>query len=843
MNNIKLYNVSPRMPRELKFLERLSYNMWWCWHPAAIELFVRINPSLWRELEGNCRKFLGMIPQSRLEALAHDSDFLRMMHVVEAEFSRQIPPEEQPEKAKIGYFSMEYGIHESVRLYSGGLGVLSGDHLKAASDLRLPLVAVGLLYRQGYFRQLLDRNGWQLERYPENEIHNMPVTRVTTPDGSEVTISIPILDRQLYATVWRLRCGSVDLMLLDTEIPENPPEFREITWRLYGGDKRMRLMQELLLGIGGFKALIASGYDPEICHMNEGHAAFLSLARLEHLTKDHHYDVETALEMVWRSNVFTTHTPVPAGNEVFEIGMVRPYLEPFCRQAGVDVDRIINWGVPIADRNRSGEMSMTVLGLRLANYSNAVSKLHGEVARNMWRHLWPGRAIDEIPIRHITNGVHIHSWVSSRKRVLLDRYIPADWTKLSEEALGEAVEQIPDDEFWAVHELCRHSLVRRVRRMQQSSLTGMPVSKVQTAGHSVLDPNILTFGFARRFATYKRGTLLLRNPERLLALLRNEQHPVQFIFAGKAHPADEGGKRLIQQLVQFAETNHVSDRLVFLEDYDIGLARFLVQGVDVWLNTPKRPQEASGTSGMKAAANGVLNCSILDGWWAEAYHPDCGWAIPSNDNYEDPEDADNLESQELFNIIESEIIPCFYERSNEIPVRWIEMMKRSLTMAFHCFSSNRMVAQYNDMFYKVACETYEKLTAADSNAAQLLVEQKKRMVDHFGGIEVENPTVDRDLNTVHVGDSFRVSTNVFLNGMTPQEVAVEVYYGQVNVHNEIVSSDSQAMTMAEDLGNHHYRYETVLACTHPGRFGLTARVTPVGSEWDNSIPGFMSWPK
>lgn len=845
MSNIKLFNVAPSVPDELRFLEEISFNMWWSWHPAAIELFERIDPALWREVEGNTRMFLNCLPQGKLEELARDSFYLRSLKAVEAEFRRDVQIHDEVKKRKIAYFSMEFGIHESLRIFSGGLGVLAGDHLKAASDLHLPLVGVGLLYRQGYFRQVLDRNGWQQERYPENEIHNMPITRACDPHGKEVTISFPLIDRVVSAAVWVLKVGNVPLILLDTEIPQNPPELRILTWRLYGGDVRNRIHQELLLGVGGYKALVAMGYEPEVCHMNEGHAAFLSLARIAHLVQAYGYDMDTALEIVWRSNVFTTHTPVPAGNEIFDLDLIRPYLAPLCGEAGVDVDRMLKWGIPINERNTSKRMSMTVLGLRLANFSNAVSRLHGDVARSMWKDLWPGRALDEIPIGHITNGVHPASWIATRKRVIFDHYLSADWLmRPNRERLAERLEQVPDYELWSAHELCRQSLVRYVRLHQQHSLKCV-VTDPGECGKAVLDPNILTVGFARRFATYKRGTLLLRYPDRLLKLLRNPTMPVQFIFAGKAHPADDSGKSLIQQLVQFARQNGVSDRLIFLEDYDIGMARKLVQGVDVWLNNPRRPQEASGTSGMKAAINGVLNLSILDGWWDEAYEPGNGWAIRSNENYQDPEDCDNFEAQELFNLLENEVVPLFYDRTNnDLPSRWIKMMKNAIAMGLGSFSSLRMVEEYRDLFYNSAMRDFEQLVADNAAKAKALVAQKHRFQENFPNMIVEDPVVEGDLRgEIHVGDSFRVRVKVFLNQLKPEEVEVQIYAGKVNVHNVIISSQSQNMHMAEDLGDGNYMYEHRVVCKNSGRFGLTARITPVGNEWTNSVPGFICWPR
>ena len=847
--DVQLYNVGPRIPEELKFLETLSNNIRWCWHPLAIELFVRINPNLWRELSGNAKEFLRTVPQSRLEELAHDPTYRRHLRTVQAEFERVSPKSENEKDRSIAYFSLEFGIHESIRIFSGGLGVLAGDHLKAASDLSLPLVAVGLLYRQGYFTQVLDRNGWQIEHYPVSEIHNLPLERGLDKNGKEVTISIRLIDRELFAAVWVLWVGNVPLLLLDTEIPENPPDLREVSWRLYGGDKRMRLHQELLLGIGGFKALIAMGYDPSVCHMNEGHAGFLSLARIAHLVNDLGYDPNVALEAVWRSNVFTTHTPVPAGNEVFDIGMLRPYLNVFAAEAHLDVNRVIRWGIPINDRNHASEMSMTVFGLRLADYSNGVSKLHGEVARDMWKNLWPQRSVSEIPIKHITNGVHIASWVSNRLWGLYERYLTPKWAHNPPvDQLIEGINTLPDEELWMAHELCRQSLVRRARRLLQSNVRYLSDrSKVKVdKTKNTLSPDILTIGFARRFATYKRGTLLLRNPDRLIALLKDKTRPIQFIFAGKAHPADDEGKKLIQELVQFAENHGVQDRLVFLENYDIGMARSLTQGVDVWLNTPRRPQEASGTSGMKAAINGVINCSILDGWWAEGYNGENGWAIEGNDYYTEDEDRDNYESQQLFNLLENDIIPCFYERSGgDLPQRWIKRMKASIVTGLGEFSSERMVEEYNRFFYEPAAASYRKLTADDAAFAKELVAEKERLVENFDGgkLYIERPAVEGDLADLHVGDKFKVSTRVYLAGLKPEEVEVEAYFGTVNAHNEIITSGAEKMELAETLDDNNYRYSCELTCRVSGRFGLTARIKAAGHEWDNSVPGFMCWPR
>lgn len=852
MNNIQLFNIAPRIPVELEFLERLSYNMWWCWHFDAIDLFRRINPVLWRKVCGNTRAFLSMIPQQQLEELANDSGFIRHLKRVQYSFERDVSKviekhgDYRVEGREIAYFSLEYGIHESVRLFSGGLGVLSGDHLKAASDLKVPMVAVGLLYRQGYFRQFLDHSGWQNERYPENEIHMMPLSRVREKDGSDMLVSFQLLDKTLYAAVWMLEVGNVPLILLDTEIPENPREFQEITWRLYGGDRRMRLHQELLLGIGGFKALIKMGMEPSVCHMNEGHAAFLSVARIAHLVHDKGLDPDTAIEVVWRSNIFTTHTPVPAGNEVFEISLVRPYLEALKSELCIDVERFINWGVPISMRNKSNELSMTILGLRMSNHSNGVSKLHGQVAREMWQHLWPGKTLGEIPITHITNGVHLASWIAERNKIIFDHYLNPDWIDAPEDArVVSSVDNIPDEELWYSHEMCRQALIRHARSVFKRQLkfrTTSSNSSFQTK--NILSEDVLTIGFARRFATYKRATLLLRDRPRLKALLTDPKRPIQIVFAGKAHPADDAGKSFIQQIVQFAESENLNNHFVFLEDYDIGLARYMVQGVDVWLNTPERPQEASGTSGMKAAINGVLNCSILDGWWDEAYaeFKHAGWEISSGEDFDNREDRDNVEAQVLFNLLESEIIPCFYDRSEgDIPVRWIKMMKESIKMGISRFSSRRMVDEYNQRFYVPALKYCHELVKDNAALAKAVVKEKHRYIDHLGAVVVEQPLIEREMADVHVGDSFKVSTKVFLGELKPDEVDVEIYYGPVDVQNTITLGNIHVMKMAKSLGGGHYRYESNVACDMSGRYGLTARVTPRGNSWDNSVPGFVRW--
>ncbi|MBT3377601.1 MAG: alpha-glucan family phosphorylase [Lentisphaerae bacterium] len=848
MNRIELFSVAPHVPERLHFLETLSRNLWWCWHSPAIELFRRISPRLWKEAQFNPIRFLNLIPQDRLEELLEDAGFLQQFEQVEASFNAEIGSDVQDRHTpapthSVAYFSLEYGFHESVRLYSGGLGVLAGDHLKAASDIGLPLVAVGLLYRQGYFQQYLSPEGWQQEHYPENPVQDLPIKKAHDRDGQDIVVHVPLADGELKAVVWRLDVGRVPVYLLDTNLPENAPEFRAVTAQLYGGNRETRLRQELLLGVGGYRALVALGYHPHVCHINEGHAAFLNIARLGHLVKTKGCDLDGALEIVSRTNVFTTHTPVPAGNETFEPELLRPHLDALSREVAIPTDLMLSWGQPPAG-HKTRELSMTVFGLRMARNSNGVSELHGHVARKMWQHLWPDTPQDEIPIRHITNGIHAPSWLSPELDGLLEHYIGPEWSlDPADPKVLRRVDQIPDEELWRAHESSRSRLVRTARELSEEQYGQRNASRAEIArAKSVLDHDALTVGFARRFATYKRSALLLRDPERFEALLKNDDRPVQFIFAGKAHPADDAGKDLIRQLVQFAVSRNLRHRFVFLEDYDIAIARSMVQGVDVWLNTPRRPQEASGTSGMKAAVNGGLNVSVLDGWWCEGYRPENGWAIGRGEEYDSTEYQDTVESKALFNVLENEVIPCYYDRPfGDLPNLWIKMMKASIRMVLEQFTSHRMVCDYRETFYERAFAAYESLTADNANRARGLVRQSKRLRAQWRHVRAGFPTTDRNVAMVRVGDTFTVESEVHLGELRPEEVDVQVYYGPVDPQNEILESHVADMEIVEDRGSGVYLYRQTITCTTTGRFGFTARVIADGEDWSGVMPGFITW--
>ena len=845
MHKIHLFNVAPAIPEKISFLETLANNMWWCWNLDALELFRRINPQLIRQSGYNPLKFLNLIPQERLESLAEDDGFLRQMETVKARF------EEETKGGVIGgecstagdctaYFSLEYGIHESVKIYSGGLGILAGDHLKTASCMNIPLVGVGLLYRLGYFQQYLNETGWQQEHYPENELNLMPLTQVCDDHGKPLLITLPLPEGPLKIAIWKLPVGRVPLFLLDANIVENNHHFRELTAQLYGGDRQMRLRQELILGIGGFRALLAMGYHPAVCHMNEGHAAFLSLARLNYLTREKGLDFAAAYEVVSRTNVFTTHTPLPAGNEVFEVDLLRPHLRALAEDLGIAPDKVIEWGLPPGGEKH--EMSMTVFGLRMAQQANGVSRLHGQVARNMWADLWPGHSRDEVPIDSITNGVHVPSWLCQEMATLFDRFLGPDWRHRPNE-VAERIDEVPDEELWRARETVRGRLIRSARELLERQLSNRnaPLSEVSQA-KNVLDHDALTIGFARRFATYKRATLLLRDPDRLIALLKNDHRPVQLIFSGKAHPHDDEGKEFIRQIVEFARSAEVHRHIVFLENYDMNIGRRMVQGADVWLNMPRRPQEASGTSGMKAALNGGLHLSVLDGWWAEGYTRERGWAIGDGVIDEDPEFQDMVESQALYNLLENEVVPCFYERQSDyLPSRWTAMMKASIKMGLLDFTSHRMLEEYNQKFYSPARQEYEKLLADNGKRAKELIKQRQRLEKLWKSVRVAMPSSDHESANFYVGDSFKVTTQVHLGELKPEEVDVELYYGPVGSSNKILTSHVKIMEMQKEQGEGNYEYVYELTCETTGRYGFTARVTPRGHDWKKVTPGFIVW--
>jgi starch phosphorylase len=848
MKNFQTYQVHPNIPQNLDFLEILSRNMWWCWKKDAVELFRRIDPPRWVESGRNPIAFLAKIPQERFEQLAQDDGYLAHLDRVKEAYQSQVlePVNDnmlpfQPGET-IAYFSMEFGLHESLPLFAGGLGILAGDHLKAASNLALPLIGIGLMYHEGYFRQYLNQEGWQQEEYPKTDIYNLPVERMQDPAGNDLTITIQGPDGPIHAIIWKITVGRIPLYLLDTNIAENTPASREITSRLYAGEDKVRLAQEMLLGIGGMQALAAMEIKAKVLHMNEGHSAFASLQRLAQIMAAYDVDLKTALEIIPRTTVFTTHTPVAAGHDEFAVDLVKPYLKPLEEKLHVSVDEILSWGQPVGS-NADAPLSMFILALHMSAYCNGVSKLHGAVARRMWSHVWPHRPEEEVPISYVTNGIHVPTFISQEFAYLFDRYLGPEWYLSSRKSENiDRINEIYDEELWRGHGMNRSRLVRTCREqlVKQYERRNAP-RNVLEAVETALDQDTLTIAFARRFATYKRATLLLQDEERLESIINNKKYPVQFIFAGKAHPKDNEGKELIKRLFHFASKPQVRDKIIFLEDYDMHLARHLLQGADVWLNTPRRPFEACGTSGMKAAMNGVLNVSILDGWWCEGYSEERGWLIGKGEEYQDHSYQDAVESQALYNVLENEVIPCFYDRKNgDLPACWLKKMKNSMKMAMESFCSLRMVSDYEKRYYNPAAQRWDLLLANSADEARKLTAQLKRLRTHWEQIQI-NPPVRQTQEPYRVGDSFQVTAEVNLAELTPDEVDVELYYGNLKSLDELSASHVEPMAVQQDSGNGNYLYGCTLRCDGSGRFGFTVRVSPRGDKRIKSTPRLLTW--
>ncbi|MFM7148786.1 MAG: alpha-glucan family phosphorylase, partial [Gemmataceae bacterium] len=745
----------------------------------------------------------------------------------------------------IAYFSMEFGIHESVPVYSGGLGILSGDHLKSASDLGLPLVGVGLMYREGYFRQYLSADGWQQERYPENDFFNLPLHPELAADGSPLTISVPFPGHEVHARVWRLQVGRIPLYLLDTNIPQNhQAEDRAITSRLYGGDHDMRICQEMILGIGGICALNAMGKAPTVCHMNEGHSAFSGLERIRELMARTRCDFAAAREAIAAGTCFTTHTPVPAGNDVFDAHKIDSYFSWIIPQLGIDRNAFLGLGRQNpSDHNEP--FGMTVLALRLSNVSNGVSRLHGEVSRKMWKTIWHDLPDHEIPITSITNGIHTRTWVSADLSQLYDRYLGGGWHGTPDDAaVWKRTDSIPDAELWRTHERRRERLVAFARHRLKKQLTFRNALPTEIArAEEVLDPEALTIGFARRFATYKRGTLLFRNLERLTALINNKERPIQFIFSGKAHPRDHGGKELIAEILQFARRTEFRRRLVFLEDYDMNVARHLLQGVDVWLNNPRRPLEASGTSGMKAAVNGGLNVSVLDGWWCEGYSGDNGWSIGAGEEYTDLNYQDDVESRAFYDLLEQEIVPLFYNRGSDgLPRGWIKRMKRCIATLSPVFSTGRMVAEYTNIGYMPSGQRYEKLASDHLREAGNLAKWRREISQSWKNIRVSHVEAE-GTDTTMVGSDLLIKARVHLAHVSPEDVQVQLFHGLMDNLGEITHPEILLMGpvgSAPDQGT--WLYQGSIPCQSSGQHGYCVRVLPRHANLANPFePGLVCW--
>lgn len=839
MRPINVFSVLPKLPASLTPLWELAHNFWFSWNSTIESIFTQIDQNLWQQSYRNPVWFLNHLPQQTLEELAKDEIFLERLREVHQSLrnylEKTISPVSFPDKEKdqpvIAYFSLEYGLALCLPIYSGGLGILAGDHLKSASDLNLPLVGIGLCYQEGYFRQYLTPDGWQQERYPVNDFEEMPLTLLNDSKGEPLRISLDLAGQELIARIWKAEAGRVTLYLLDTNMPENPPHFRKITSQLYGGDLEMRIWQEILLGVGGIKALRVLGLAPKVIHMNEGHSAFAGLERIREFMSNHSLPFEAAMELVASTSVFTTHTPVPAGNDRFPPELMQRYFENYSREMGLAFKVLLALGRE-DPRDDSEPFCMTVLALKLSRFNNGVSILHGHVSRSMWQRVWPQYPLADIPIGAITNGVHAASWVAPDIAQLYDRYLGQNWREEPDcSRVWPLAENISESELWRTHERLRARLVDYVRMRLQKQLQAKGARrKTLEMAAEVLDPEALTIGFARRFATYKRANLLLQDKERLLRLITNKSRPIQFIFAGKAHPQDNEGKRLIQELIEFCRREECRHKMVFIEDYDMEIAQHMVQGCDVWLNTPRRPLEACGTSGMKALVNGVLNLSTLDGWWDEAYRPDnsVGWAIGQGEEYEDPGYQDFVESQTLYNILENEVLHDFYDRAAAgMPRTWLRKMKLSIKDLVAIYNSHRMVEDYANHAYIPAFENFKLLEKDGFQPAKELAAWRMQLMTKWSSLQIRNVTYEVPQKQLVVGDSLHVEAEVFLNGISTEHVRVEIYCGTVGHDGKFFNRRYAPMEPIDTpTADGWIRYKGEAQPGQAGRFGYTVRIMP-----------------
>jgi len=819
---LKEFLVRPALPERLERMSELAYNLLWSWEPTIRQLFRRLDPELWLATGHNPVAMLGRVPQATLERVAADPRYValyrRACERYDAYLDRREPPA-QPEL--IAYFSMEYGLTECLPTYSGGLGVLSGDFLKSCSDSGVPLIGVGLLYQTGYFQQYLNPDGWQQEKFPINNFYMLPVEPVMQ-GGEELRVEIELPAGPLAMRVWQARVGRVNLYLLDTNISENQrPEHREITARLY--DDRMRIQQELVLGVGGMRALKALGLQPTVFHMNEGHSAFLALERIRVLVREHGLSFEEALEATRTNSIFTTHTSVPAGIDIFDSGLMAEYFQRYCQEVGISFEQLMALG-----RRRPADQherfTMAILAIKTSAWRNAVSRLHRQVSQEMWQDLWPQLPVWEVPITSITNGVHLPSWLSRDLATLYDQYLQPDWLeRVTDPKTWEQIQDIPDQELWEAHRRAKRRLVAFVRDRQLSFARERKASAAELRrAAEVLDPEAFTIGFARRFAAYKRATLLFRDVARLKRLLLDPERPVQIVVAGKAHPKDHPGREMIRQVVQLSRDPDLAKRLVFIEDYDMHVARELVQSCDLWLNTPRRGEEACGTSGMKAGINGVLNFSVLDGWFDEAYEESGGWAVGDRMPYS--EDQDEAHATAIYSLLEHEIVPAFYERDQGVPREWMRRVKRSIMSLSPRFNCQRMVDEYMRQLYQPAHAAYLEMQANQFYKARRQAGWNRRVREVWEQVrflEVSSPIEGPVLS----GRPVPVRTVVELAGLRPEDVRVEVVIGRVGVHGELEDTEVLLLPPTEQHGSAAV-FEREIVPQQTGRIGYAVRITP-----------------
>lgn len=828
---LKEFLVRPALPPELERLPELALNLIWSWQHSLRAVFRRLDPVAWKACNHNPVVLLGRLPQEALERAAHDPRYLALYRRACETHDEYLKSTAPASSMLVAYFSMEYGLLDCMPIYSGGLGVLSGDHLKASSDLALPLAGIGLLYQRGYMSQSFDSDGWQQEGSPVNDFYSLPISPALRPDGSELIVDVLLGSATVFVKVWRIDVGRVKLYLLDTNIPQNAdPVHRDITGQLYAGGLHKRISQEIVLGIGGLRALRELGLQPTVYHMNEGHSAFLAIERIRVLMAEQGLTYEEALEASRTNNVFTTHTPVPAGIDLFDGGLMREYFDEYCRQSGIRVEDLLALG-----RHRGNDeqepFSMAVCALRASAACNAVSVLHRDVSQKMWENLWPGLPDREVPITSVTNGVHLPTWINGDLAVLYDQYLQPDWREGHANAkVWDQIDDIPPVELWEAHRRRKRKLVTfvRERAIEYASARQAPASEIRALSEA-LDPEALTIGFARRFATYKRATLIFRDLERLKRLLTNANRPVQLLIAGKAHPQDIPGKTLIRDIIHHAADPSIRHRVVFVEDYGMQVARELVGGVDVWLNTPRRGEEACGTSGMKAGMNGVLNLSIPDGWFDEAAEESGGWSIGGRDVYS-PE-RDDSHAASLYSLLENEIVPLFYEgREHGMPAEWMQRVKQSLKHLSGHFNCERMISEYRDNLYKPAHAAYSTVLEHRFEPSRERVRWNRAVAEVWPNVQFVSCGVGTP--GISTGAPVPLQAELDLAGLEPRDVRVEALVGRVGAtgaleNPEVVLLRASGRNGSGWVFSHEYQPKST------GRLGIAVRVS--SNHFDNPL--------
>lgn len=827
--------VNPQLPKRINRLGEIANNLWWSWNTEFLRLFKEIDIDLWETVEKNPVKFLKRVSQEKLEAVSEKWEFLKEYDRIVENFDDYMSSRNTwfnrtyPENKKdvIAYFSAEYGLDQILPIYSGGLGILSGDHLKSASDLGIPIVAVGLLYRNGYFTQYINGKGNQETEYKDIDIDTLPITKVKGEDGEDLIIYLKFPKKGLYLKVWQINVGRVKLYLLDSDIDENIEEYRNITTTLYGGNQETRIQQEMILGMAGVSLLKSLKINPTVYHMNEGHSAFLTLELIKNIIKEKKVSFDIAKEIVTSKTVFTTHTPVPAGNDIFPLELVRKYFKDFWIKLGISEEEFLALGMKPDSKNETG-FNMGILALKIAGKKNGVSKLHGEVSRELFGEVWPNIAANESPITYVTNGIHTCSWLASNLKDLYNRYLTPYWQdNIYKDEIWEKIENIPDEKLWEEHTKRKIKLLQMVKenttnRLRRSGYSYEEINRIT----SNLNPEALTIGFARRFATYKRATLIFKDIERMTQILNDSQRPIQIIFAGKAHPADKEGQDLIKYIHEISMKPQFKGKIFLLENYNIAMSRLLVSGVDVWLNTPRRPMEASGTSGQKASVNGVINFSVLDGWWAEGYNSYNGWTIGTNKEYDNYEEQDIADSNGIYYTLENKIVPTYYEKDkNGISKKWLKIMKNSIISTGGRFSTARMLVDYTNQLYIPLCNLYNKYCSQLDLVSEYEI-WKKEIRTNWDDIVISQEKNAESL-TIDAGNEIEVYCKVKLPNISQDSIEAQVYYGQFEENGTMDHVQIIPMKLVEeDDAAREYHYMAKIELTTGGNFGYTFRVMP-----------------